>query len=758
MADETVRVTLTANTKPYTSAMDQAAASTSKVDKAAAGMSLSMAKTAAAGAGLAIGAQQAVGQLQDAVGMAVNLQDSISKVGVIFGKSAADIRAFAEDSSRSFGLTQTAALDAASTFAIFGKSAGLAGADLTKFSIDLTQRAVDLKSFFGGSVEDAITAVGAALRGESEPIRAYGVLLDDATLKARALTMGLVENTKDALTPQTRALAAAAEVMAQTSDAAGDYERTMGGAANSMNEFNAQVGRLKEEFGTSLLPALTQGAQALTVLIGLLGDASDAADKLTLGMFKIGTLLWWQNLPLGAIGELVVGTNDAADATTDLGAAAAGAAGGVGGLGAAASVTGGQVGSMTDQVKAAIDELHGFIDARQGLLGAQRDLRGIGSDILDAARQPGSSGAGRASEAESKSRQKVIDKIREQDHAEQEAEINRARRRAQARAEAAADSKARADTQSGVKGAIDTDKAARRGEDIEGSKQRGTIGEATGSLTKAQQKKLDKEIEGIRARHKKALDAQIKGLEGASKAASGAAGATDTYSTSLSENTEAGRRNLDQLDRGADTIQAIGDAAYGEAIRQGKSVEEAARISGDAMRQARVDLLDTYESLGFARSEVEKYLTSLGLIPKKITTTLQVNTSALDAAAKRYGPGLGKVWNPTLGAWMPGPTGSANPSITPIPRRAAGGEIHGPGGPRSDSVPVWASAGEFMVNAPQYAANRDLVRAINAGHGPVSGGGMSIGAIHVTEATASGIRVSVIDGLAEAAYRHGVVR
>jgi hypothetical protein len=88
---------------------------------------------------------------------------------------------------------------------------------------------------------------------------------------------------------------------------------------------------------------------------------------------------------------------------------------------------------------------------------------------------------------------------------------------------------------------------------------------------------------------------------------------------------------------------------------------------------------------------------------------------------------------------------------------AGGGEITGAGGPRSDTVPIWASSGEFMVNAAQYAANRDLVRAINAGTGRIAGG-MSIGSVTVHETRPNGARQNVIDGLAEAAYRMGVVR
>jgi regulator of replication initiation timing len=46
---------------------------------------------------------------------------------------------------------------------------------------------------------------------------------------------------------------------------------------------------------------------------------------------------------------------------------------------------------------------------------------------------------------------------------------------------------------------------------------------------------------------------------------------------------------------------------------------------------------------------------------------------------------------------------------------AAGGMVHGPGGPTSDSVPIMASAGEFVVNAKSTSQNRGLLETINSG-------------------------------------------
>lgn len=47
--------------------------------------------------------------------------------------------------------------------------------------------------------------------------------------------------------------------------------------------------------------------------------------------------------------------------------------------------------------------------------------------------------------------------------------------------------------------------------------------------------------------------------------------------------------------------------------------------------------------------------------------------------------------------------------------RADGGWVHGPGGPREDRVPLWASNGEYVVNAASAQRHGPLLEAINAG-------------------------------------------
>jgi hypothetical protein len=54
-------------------------------------------------------------------------------------------------------------LKAAGTFAVFGKSAGLAGKDLQVFATDFVALSADMASFSNTTVDEAINAIGSAL-------------------------------------------------------------------------------------------------------------------------------------------------------------------------------------------------------------------------------------------------------------------------------------------------------------------------------------------------------------------------------------------------------------------------------------------------------------------------------------------------------------------------------------------------------------------------------------------------------------------
>ena len=221
----------------------------------------------------------------DAVKAASDLSETISKVGVLFGDTADDIEKFADGAASSLGQTKQQALDAAATFATFGKAAGLSGKDLSKFSIDFVKLSSDLASFNNTSPEQAINAIGSALRGEAEPLRQYGVLLDDASLRQAALELGIISTTKNALTPQQKVLAAQALIYKQTGTAQGDFERTSDGLANKTRILTAQLENAKTTIGEALLPIVLELANLFSEkVIPIVQKVADAFSSKADGM------------------------------------------------------------------------------------------------------------------------------------------------------------------------------------------------------------------------------------------------------------------------------------------------------------------------------------------------------------------------------------------------------------------------------------------------------------------------------------------
>lgn len=218
----------------------------------AGGISFGKLTGAISGAYAAImGFQEAFMFIGDSIKKSSDLAETMNKVNVVFGSAAGAVADFAATAVQKLGMTRQQALDAASTFAVFGKSAGLAGGELVGFSRNLVQLATDFASFYNTSPEEAIQAIGAALRGESEPIRKYGILLDDATLKAEAMKLGLYDG-KGAIDSQAKALAAYNAILGQSGIAQGDFANTSGSVSNQLKILSATYAELKTSIGDGL--------------------------------------------------------------------------------------------------------------------------------------------------------------------------------------------------------------------------------------------------------------------------------------------------------------------------------------------------------------------------------------------------------------------------------------------------------------------------------------------------------------------------
>jgi len=191
------------------------------------------------------------------VSMASNLEESQSKVNVVFGEAAGVVTKFADTSAQAFGITKQAALEATGTFGNLLQAFGTGKGQAAEMSTTLIGLAADLASFNNTGIEDAIQALRSGLSGETEPLKRFGVALNVVLLKQEATTLGLYDG-KGALDINAKTQAAYALILKDTSLAQGDFARTSDGFANQMRILKASLSDAATELGVILLPYFKQ--------------------------------------------------------------------------------------------------------------------------------------------------------------------------------------------------------------------------------------------------------------------------------------------------------------------------------------------------------------------------------------------------------------------------------------------------------------------------------------------------------------------
>jgi hypothetical protein len=207
--------------------------------------------------------------LNRTVQVATNVAEETSKSFQVFGDSAQSIIDFAKGAS-SLGLAEDQALQAAAGFGSLFKVIGSSEEEAAAFSKNLTKLAADMASFNNTTVDEALIALSAGLRGESEPLKRFAVFLNDATLKQEALSAGIIKSAKGTLPPAAKALAAYNVILKQTTQQQGDFARTAGGLANLSRIVTAQATNLAGAIGKSFEPIWRGAAEAIGKVLGAL--------------------------------------------------------------------------------------------------------------------------------------------------------------------------------------------------------------------------------------------------------------------------------------------------------------------------------------------------------------------------------------------------------------------------------------------------------------------------------------------------------
>lgn len=237
---------------------------------------LSTAHLAAGAAALGVGKF-----MLDAAEKTSALTEQVSANAAIFGKASASIRQFSETSANGFGLSARAALQGTNAIGGLFKQAGLAQQPAADLSVATVKLAGDLASFrdvIGGAPE-VLEKLRSGLTGEVEPLRNLGVFLNDASVRAKAVELGLAQ-VHGEVDDGAKILARYALIIDQTKDAQGDMARTSGSLANQQRAAAAAYEDAQARFGRSTIKLKTG---FLRMGIGIL----DFADDLGAGISEV---------------------------------------------------------------------------------------------------------------------------------------------------------------------------------------------------------------------------------------------------------------------------------------------------------------------------------------------------------------------------------------------------------------------------------------------------------------------------------------
>lgn len=183
-----------------------------------------------------------------------NLEESMSKINVVFGDSAQSVKDFASTAAQSMGISNQQALEAAGTYGNLLQAFGTTREKAAEMSTTMVQLAGDLASFNNVPVADALLAIRSGLSGEAEPLKRFGIAINDVRLKQEALALKLYDG-KGQLSVLAKSQAAYALILKDSTLAQGDYSRTSDGVANMQRTLTATFQDISAELGTALLPA-----------------------------------------------------------------------------------------------------------------------------------------------------------------------------------------------------------------------------------------------------------------------------------------------------------------------------------------------------------------------------------------------------------------------------------------------------------------------------------------------------------------------
>lgn len=260
-------------------------------------------KVAAVGAGVGIAALGA--GLVKAVSAGSDVEEMMGKFNVVFANTGDMVTEQLDGFADSVGRNKFELREMAATFGDTLKPMGFTEDAAAGLAVDLSKLATDLGSFNNMPMDEALRRLQGTLIGSHENALAFGVVINENTLKAEMLANGWSDLTGAEL-EAAKVQARINLLMKGTTDAQGDAARTSGSWANVMRRLQSTLQETAAEIGTKLLPVITPLLSRLADMASTYGpQVIDVFQQFLTGVVSIAeAIIQWDTAALPLLGTL----------------------------------------------------------------------------------------------------------------------------------------------------------------------------------------------------------------------------------------------------------------------------------------------------------------------------------------------------------------------------------------------------------------------------------------------------------------------
>lgn len=209
--------------------------------------------------------------LGNAVAKFNDFYEAANMFGVSMGDMTNEASSFIDKMEQLLGIDPSEAMNAMANIYSMTKSFGLAKDQAYTLSKSLTQLGYDLSSLKNIPVAEAFTKIRSAMAGELEPMLQLGVDISQARLQQELLALGFNKQVST-LSQADKATLRYIAILKQTTDAQGDFARTLSSPANMIRILKSQLSGLARDIGSLLYPALKSILPPLIAAVELIRE------------------------------------------------------------------------------------------------------------------------------------------------------------------------------------------------------------------------------------------------------------------------------------------------------------------------------------------------------------------------------------------------------------------------------------------------------------------------------------------------------